>query len=762
MPGKIRFGVYELDRDAMELRKRGVLLRLQEQPLRVLAMLAERPGEIITREQLQEQIWGDTFVDFDQSLNKAVNRVREALNDNAGTPQYVETVPRRGYRFIAPVAEIPTTEAPAPPALVSPATPAQPREPPSRIIVIGALATTVVLAAIGIATIVRLRQPTKHALQEPRHITSFGVFPALSRDGKLLAYMSSLGGGTPHIWVQQTAGGEAIPVTTDSYPGSWPDFSPDGTRIVFYSARNGGGIYIASTLPGDPKLVVATPSADSWRFSPGGDSILYWQDQKAFTVSVDGGQPVALPLNQDFRLYGPPIWAPSGKEILFYGVRSRGQKEPAAWWIAPVGEGQPRLARLPGIEQNYEPAVAARAWIRNANDSEWIIYSTASLESWRLWRSKISRQGVIDENPELVASGTGNLGPGGSASEDGKLAYNIWSSSISIYQISISDRGQKLAPTLQLPLPEGGMHSSPSVSRDGKWMAYQSSNPGKANTILLRDLSTGTDHLLDDQGRIPGESYAVSISPDGSGVIFERDCKEGTWPAHRGPAPVVSQHLPGGQPYHPLPCGFMVAAAGGQPEQICEVCTPRGFSSNGSVVLLQKYGRTDLDKSRIVAFDLHARTEKDFLSLPDAPLFHPYFSWDDRWVVFKKSQSLNLPEPLSQILIAPVRHGSPAAEAEWIAVTDGRHRDDKPQFSADGNTLYFTSTRDGNLCIWAQLLDPVTKHPLGQPFAYEHFHDSAGRAGAFYLFESDLSVARDKILINLPEPHSDTWMTQMP
>ena len=121
MPGKIRFGVYELDRDAMELRKHGVPIRLQEQPFRVLAMLAERPGEIITREQLQEQIWGNTFVDFDQSLNKAVNRVREALNDNAGTPQYIETVPRRGYRFIAPVAAISCEpEAQAPAAPVSP------------------------------------------------------------------------------------------------------------------------------------------------------------------------------------------------------------------------------------------------------------------------------------------------------------------------------------------------------------------------------------------------------------------------------------------------------------------------------------------------------------------------------------------------------------------------------------------------------------------------------------------------------------------
>src|ERR1700722_4311421 len=116
MADKIRFGVYELDREAMELRKRGVHIRLQEQPFQVLVILAERPGEIVTREELRDQIWGNTFVDFDQSLNKAVNRIREALNDNAGAPEYVETVPRRGYRFIAPVTLPLATETPGPAA----------------------------------------------------------------------------------------------------------------------------------------------------------------------------------------------------------------------------------------------------------------------------------------------------------------------------------------------------------------------------------------------------------------------------------------------------------------------------------------------------------------------------------------------------------------------------------------------------------------------------------------------------------------------
>jgi dipeptidyl aminopeptidase/acylaminoacyl peptidase len=203
----------------------------------------------------------------------------------------------------------------------------------------------------------------------------------------------------------------------------------------------------------------------------------------------------------------------------------------------------------------------------------------------------------------------------------------------------------------------------------------------------------------------------------------------------------------------------MTAAADGKPEQVCGLCTPRGFSADGSVVLLQKYVQADQNKDRIVALDLPTKTEHDFLAEPDKPLYHPFFSWDDRWVVFKRLQSL---AGLAQIMITPVRHGAAAGHAEWIAVTNGRYEDDKPQFSADGNTVYFTSTRDGYLCIWAQRLDPMTKHPLGSPFAFEHFHNSEGRAGAYNEITSDLTVARDKILINLPHINHDIWMTQMP
>jgi len=99
-----RFGLFEIDLSAGELRKGGVKLRLQGQPFQVLALLLEHAGDVVTREELQQKLWpSDTFVDFDHSLNTAINKVREALGDSASSPRYVETLARRGYRFIAPV-----------------------------------------------------------------------------------------------------------------------------------------------------------------------------------------------------------------------------------------------------------------------------------------------------------------------------------------------------------------------------------------------------------------------------------------------------------------------------------------------------------------------------------------------------------------------------------------------------------------------------------------------------------------------------------
>jgi cholera toxin transcriptional activator len=128
-----RFGVFELDLNTGELRKGGVKLRLQGQPVQVLTLLLERAGDVVTREELREKLWAsDTFVDFDHSLNTAINKVREALGDSAASPRYVETLARRGYRFIAPVQppiQAPPANGVAAEGAAAPAQPV-PHEPP--------------------------------------------------------------------------------------------------------------------------------------------------------------------------------------------------------------------------------------------------------------------------------------------------------------------------------------------------------------------------------------------------------------------------------------------------------------------------------------------------------------------------------------------------------------------------------------------------------------------------------------------------------
>jgi DNA-binding winged helix-turn-helix (wHTH) protein len=100
----VRFGVFELDLNTGELCKNGRKLKLQEQPFRILNLLLEQPGQTVTRERLKEVLWpSDTFVDFDHSLNAAIAKLRQALGDSAENPRFIETLARRGYRFIAPV-----------------------------------------------------------------------------------------------------------------------------------------------------------------------------------------------------------------------------------------------------------------------------------------------------------------------------------------------------------------------------------------------------------------------------------------------------------------------------------------------------------------------------------------------------------------------------------------------------------------------------------------------------------------------------------
>ena len=118
---RYRFGAFEADATTGELRRQGILIKLNAQPFQVLLMLLERPGELLTREEISRELWPDgTFVDYEHGVNSAVNRIREALGDTASSPRFVQTLARRGYRFVAPVERIGRSENPSPPAAESP------------------------------------------------------------------------------------------------------------------------------------------------------------------------------------------------------------------------------------------------------------------------------------------------------------------------------------------------------------------------------------------------------------------------------------------------------------------------------------------------------------------------------------------------------------------------------------------------------------------------------------------------------------------
>jgi hypothetical protein len=151
----------------------------------------------------------------------------------------------------------------------------------------------------------------------------------------------------------------------------------------------------------------------------------------------------------------------------------------------------PRLARLPGGEEDHETVWPVRVWIRMKDGRDWIVYSVSTGDTWKLFRIETSRLGEVSTETEQLASGTGILGLGGALSEDGKLAYVALTLGESIYQVPTNDRGQNLGPTLQLLFSEEGRYGTPSVSRDGHWMEYGAFILGKPKVVMLRDLWTG-------------------------------------------------------------------------------------------------------------------------------------------------------------------------------------------------------------------------------------------------------------------------------
>ena len=288
VPPVIRFGPFTLDGRSGELRNGPTRLKVPDQSIAVLQALLERPGELVTREALRDRLWGpDTFVDFEAGLNAAVRRLREALNDSADAPRYIETLPRRGYRFIAPADG--TSSAAAPPAAAASASaeatadksvgaeaPASARSETTRdgrVRLRHVVLATLALAVIGAALWSGLRRnDAAPAAARPVPITSFPgleLDPAISPAGNFVAFAwEGEGGDNFDIYVKPIDGGPPLRLTDDAAADHQPVWSPDGQRIGFVRVLNGRRVIFSKPALGGPEQRVfeAGPETGGWIF----------------------------------------------------------------------------------------------------------------------------------------------------------------------------------------------------------------------------------------------------------------------------------------------------------------------------------------------------------------------------------------------------------------------------------------------------------------------------------------------------------------
>jgi DNA-binding winged helix-turn-helix (wHTH) protein len=301
-PRVVSFGLFELDLEARELRKSGIRIKLQEQPLQILAMLLERPGSIVTRDELKKELWSeDTFVDFDLSLNSAVKKLRQALNDDSENPRYIETLYRRGYRFIGPVngssdngAQTVDSALPASTPVISISVPTAPQTtvpatPRMRLVLCGAV--IVVLALIAVALLlIPSGSPRVLGYTQITH-DGFTKNHILATGERL--YFAGLYGD--HIAVSQVsvAGGETSPVSTPFENTFALDIAANGSALLVGTFRgtNKSSEVWSVPLPGGAPRRLGDFVADSATWSRDGSQLFFSHGADIFNATSNGDQP---------------------------------------------------------------------------------------------------------------------------------------------------------------------------------------------------------------------------------------------------------------------------------------------------------------------------------------------------------------------------------------------------------------------------------------------------------------------------------------
>jgi eukaryotic-like serine/threonine-protein kinase len=532
----VRFGAYEIDLQQGELRKSGLRVRLQEQPLQVLIILLRRPGEVVTREDLRQAIWPeDTFVDFDHALNTAVKKIRAALADDADNPRFIETVPRRGYRFIAPVEK---TGQGSPQNSAS-ATLGQPN--PSRIFaIVGVVAVVIALVGVALKFVPRHRvesagSPDFERLTfDPSELSDARFTP----DGASVVYSS---GPTSNKWTLYTQRiGTRVPQSLGINNALPLSVSATGKLALLtstdsdphFETEKATGILAETVLGGDaPRELMTNVGAAEW--SPDG--------QLAVVRQVNGRTrlefPVGKVLYENTGWISSPRFSPKGDLIAFLdhpiSPDDRGNVvvvdlNGRARALSGFWESERGLAWTPNGEEVWFAAtrsgVARSLYAVNLNGEERRVLSVAgglSLED-------ISRDGRVLLTRDNERLGIQFITSG--STEPRELSWLDWSIAVDLSpdgkKLLFGEEGEGAGPSYQVGLrPTDG--SSPvmlgegvaqSLSPDGNWAL--SILPPPDDHIVLLPTGAGTPRTLE---RGPIERYQFERAgwlPDSKQITF--------------------------------------------------------------------------------------------------------------------------------------------------------------------------------------------------------------------------------------------------
>lgn len=518
----IRFGVFELDVAAGELRREGLRVKLQNQPVRVLALLLKRSGEVVPRDDFRQEIWpADTFVDFDRGLSTAINKIREALGDSADNPRFVETVPRRGYRFIAPVegrkgpAEASSetvgtfaasTSGPEPAGRQSEARPqvAEPRFNRRAWLWGVAVGVAFLLGFLGRGLLLdrddlqdknlmvrRFQIP----LEDPRGGGRLDR-TAISPDGTMVVYIDK-----GRLWVRDLNRLESrdVPDTEGAY---YPFWSPDSRFIGFVA----GGLLRKVPVAGGPittlcELPTGVFSGATWG---GIGSVVFAIVPKGlFEVSSRGGDP-ALKLRADpgkGEMPHTPHFLPDGRTLLFVmGLAGSGP----AWKIVAVSESASKDVYETKARTPFVPNTLAYS------PSGHLLYSRggSSIEFWAVGFSLSSL--AVSGEPFRVQNGKNP-----SCSSDGTLVYqSLWYVGRAPHQLVWVDRSGKVLRTIG---QRQDRMRRPALSPDGGRVAVTGNEQGN-DDIWIHDIARGTKKRLTFH---PDVDASPAWSPSGDRIAFD-------------------------------------------------------------------------------------------------------------------------------------------------------------------------------------------------------------------------------------------------